>query len=169
MGKKLIHVLPTDRIHSMQSVAENRNLIFHDEFTYIITGLFFSQIMVKIHISLPLIILNPPENLNCGRIGATSNQNAVIIENASIISFVVNVHIKLHFFSLLLTTWLVPEGGVGPPSFGFSDRRSDRLSYPGISSFFKTINLTQEGYVSYSPLTHFKLTVSLKLAFTGRP
>ena len=27
---------------------------------------------------------------------------------------------------------MVPGSGVGPPSYGFSDRRSDRLSYPGI-------------------------------------
>ena len=31
---------------------------------------------------------------------------------------------------------MVPGSGVGPPSSGFSDQRSDRLSYPGIHRFW---------------------------------
>ena len=84
MGEKLIHVLPTDRVHSMQTVAENWNLIFHDEFTYIITGLSFSQIMIEINPGLPPVISTIPENLNGTRVGPASNQHDVILEHVRI-------------------------------------------------------------------------------------
>ena len=92
MGKKLFHVLPTDRVHSMQTVAENRNLIFHDEFTYIITGLCFSQIMVEIDPSLPLVISTKPENLNGTRVGSASDKNNIVLENIGVeATFIINI------------------------------------------------------------------------------